>query len=234
MSKRLIAVNALLGLLALVFLWQIVRGLSAPRPLPAPPESRLAAQVGAPTPAEPRRRAPDEAAFGVIATKNPFNPSRSEAAGAAASPAAGQKVFLYGVVLDAGRSRAYIEDPASKRVFGYAVGDPVAGGRLERIAADRVVIARPEGPMELMLRDPSKPRAAPPPAVAPTTPSARPGQPVPPLVPRPGIAPQPGPGAGPVRERSPGEAASPSPPTSPPLPPGLLRRGVPALPEPPP
>jgi hypothetical protein len=72
------------------------------------------------------------------------------------------------VVLDGEKSRAYLEDAPGGRVFGYAVGDPVGGGSLERIADDRVTIRRPEGPIEVMLRDSSKPApttgAAPPPA----------------------------------------------------------------------
>src|SRR5207247_2555067 len=38
---------------------------------------------------------------------------------------------------------------------------PVAGGTLTTIAADRVIIARPEGPLDVRLRDPGKPRPAP-------------------------------------------------------------------------
>jgi len=49
----------------------------------------------------------------------------------------------------------------TKRVAAYRVGDPVAGGTLTTIAADRVIIARPEGPLDVRLRDPSKPRPAP-------------------------------------------------------------------------
>jgi hypothetical protein len=93
---------------------------------------------------------------------------------------------LHGVVLDGPKSRAYLEDPLVKRTFGYAVGDTL-GGRVESIAADRVVIGRGDESVEVLLRDPSKPRPTPPapgPAGAPpagaapsgtaTTPSATP------------------------------------------------------------
>ena len=49
----------------------------------------------------------------------------------------------------------------SGRVFSYGAGDSVGGGRLERIADDRVTIRRPEGAMEIMLRDSSKPASGP-------------------------------------------------------------------------
>jgi hypothetical protein len=40
------------------------------------------------------------------------------------------------------------------------MGDTVVGGRLQSISADRVVIARPEGLVEVLLQDPAKPRPA--------------------------------------------------------------------------
>jgi hypothetical protein len=64
--------------------------------------------------------------------------------------------------MDGQMSRAYLEDPVAKRTFGYAIGDTVAGGRVRSISADRVVIARPDGLVEVLLQDPAKPRVAPP------------------------------------------------------------------------
>jgi hypothetical protein len=93
-------------------------------------------------------------------------------------------------MLDGDRSRAYLEEPPAKSVFGYAVGDAVAGGRLDSIRSDRVVIARPEGPVEVLLQDPSKPKPVAPAAVNPagqgvrTQPSRPPGA-VQPQTPRP-------------------------------------------------
>jgi hypothetical protein len=62
------------------------------------------------------------------------------------------------VVIDGATRLAYLEDPITKRVFGYKTGDTVGGGHLEEIEEDRVVIKRPEGPLEVKLRDPSKPK----------------------------------------------------------------------------
>src|SRR2546425_9292640 len=82
-----------------------------------------------------------------------------------------------GVVLRDTNPIAYLEDPLTKRVAGYRIGDTIAGGRVEAITADHVLISRPDGIMDVRLRDPSKPRPAPPaqPAV--------PGQPPVPGVP---------------------------------------------------
>ena len=74
---------------------------------------------------------------------------------------AGPRPVLHGVVTDGDKSRAYIEDTPGGRVLSYGAGDTVGGGRLERIADDRVTIRRPEGAMEIMLRDSSKPASGP-------------------------------------------------------------------------
>ena len=97
-------------------------------------------------------------AFAVIAAQNLFNPGRSETVAVAVSVA---KPILHGVGIHGAQSRAYLEDPTAKRVAGYSVGDTMGGGKIQKIAADRVVIARPEGLIEVLLQDPSKPRPAP-------------------------------------------------------------------------
>jgi hypothetical protein len=113
----------------------------------------------------------------VIAAKHLFNPSRAEGGPAPAAPAVPlpPKPLLLGLVLDGPQSRAYLEDPTTKRVFGYQIGDAVAGGRLEKITGDKVVITRPDGPMEVLLRDPAKPRPVAPAAQAPPSPGFPPG-----------------------------------------------------------
>src|SRR5439155_223602 len=124
----------------------------------------------APAPAPESPRAP-ASAYTVVATRNVFSPTRSEGpalppAGAAAL--AGPKPNLHGVLLRDQNPVAYIEDPMTKRVAAYRVGDQIAGGTLTTIAADRVIIARPEGPLDVRLRDPAKPRPAPTPAAPPS------------------------------------------------------------------
>jgi hypothetical protein len=100
-----------------------------------------------------------------------------------AAPPAGPKPVLHGVLVDGEQSRAYLEDPVAKRVFGYTIGDTIGGGRLEQISEGGVVIRRADGPIEVILQDPTKPKAAtaqpsiPRPAVAVApTPTEKPSQ----------------------------------------------------------
>lgn len=178
MSKRLLIVNVLLATAAVVSVAYIARAVTAPTALPTPARPRSAPPPkAAPVRVAEPQRSP-ASAYSTVATRNVFSPTRSEATGAAAggnpTPAFG-KPNLYGIVLREGAAIAYLEDPATKRVSGYRLGDAIAGGTVKAISADHVVIARPDGQMDVRLRDPSKPR---PPA---------PGQP-----PTPGQLPVPG------------------------------------------
>ena len=164
--------NVVLGIVSLAFAIGIVRTLLVKHPMPRATASR-------PAPAPPPSMAagaaePGPEAYAVIAAQNLFSPARSETASAAAAlPVV--KPILHGVVIDGAKSRAFLEDPAVKRVSGYSVGDSVSGGRVQTIADDRVMIARPEGMMEVLLQDPSKPRPAPMAAAGPGV-TAAPGQ----------------------------------------------------------
>ena len=176
MSKRLLLLNVLLGGVCLFCLAFIVQRLvSAPvaeRRHPVTPSS-------GPVVAAPEIPRPAVSAYNVIASRSLFSPTRSEAPATATTGAllGGSKPNLQGVVLRDTNPIAYLEDPLTKRVAGYRIGDTIAGGRVEAITADHVLISRPDGNMDVRLRDPSKPRPAPPaqPAV--------PGQPPVPGVP---------------------------------------------------
>lgn len=196
MPKRLLALNLLLAAIAVVFSVQLIRTLSTQRSFPQPfvPPAVQAVASSRDEPAPPQ---PSLAAYGVVATRNLFNANRSEVvAEAPLTPSA--KPVLHGVVINEGVRVAYLEDPVTKRVFGYKTGDAVAGGQLEAIEEDRVVIKRPEGLLEVKLKDPNKPKpvvraptppagVAPvpgvPPSIAPSVPGVPP--PVPPVGPRP-------------------------------------------------
>jgi type II secretory pathway component PulC len=173
MPRRLLVLNAVLAILCVVFAVGIVRTLLVKHPVPGPaPAAQRAAAASQPT-ATTEAGNPGLDAFAVIAAQNLFNPGRSETAVAAAVSVA--KPILHGVVIHGAQSRAYLEDPTAKRVAGYSVGDTMGGGKIQKIADDRVVIARPEGLIEVLLQDPSKPRPAP---TAPAVPAgaAAPGQ----------------------------------------------------------
>ncbi len=167
MPRRLLVLNTVLGIVSLAFAVGTVRTLLAKHPMPVAAAGRPAPAPQSVATAGGADSGPE--AYGVIAAQNLFNPARSETATAAA--VAVVKPILHGIVIDGSKSRAFLEDPTVKRVGGYSVGDSVSGGKIQKIADDRVVIARPEGMVEVLLRDPSKPRPAPVPAVA-----AAPGQ----------------------------------------------------------
>jgi len=157
MLQRLLVLNVALGLVSLAFAVGIVRTLVVKHPMPsvtAPRPMAAAAPPAVPSTADP---GPDT--YAVIAAQNLFNPARSETATATA--VAVVKPILHGVVIQGGTSRAYLEDPTAKRVSGYSLGDTIGGGKIQKIADDRVLIVRPEGMVEVLLQDPSKPRPAP-------------------------------------------------------------------------
>jgi hypothetical protein len=232
MPRRLLIINGLLIVIAAGSAVFIARQLVTPMPMPLASRSRPA-----PPPAAREEASPQEAsAYASVATRNLFSPTRSESAptavtSAAASPAG--KPSLFGVVLRDGAPIAYLEDPGTKRVAGYRVGDAVAGGTVQTISADGVVITRPDGSLDVRLRDPSKPRSAPPPVSA-AVPGATGTQPVAGSPVLPGVIPPAGaiaptgqaliPPPGVVAP--PGQVVQPTGPTMPrrTLPPNLLRR----------
>jgi hypothetical protein len=169
MSRRFVLLNAALVVVALVSAAYMVNELRTPAP---PPARRTAPPPPAPAASAPPAAEP-ASSFTMVATRNLFSPTRSEAP-VAAAPGAPQlpRPNLYGIILRDGAPVAYLEDPASKRVGGYRVGDAVAGGTLKRIGADHVVLTRAEGDISVRLRDPSKPRPVAPPVAGPTPPGA--------------------------------------------------------------
>jgi hypothetical protein len=235
MPKKLLIINGLLIVIAAGSAVFIARQFMAPVAMPLPARSRAVTPPAA-------RQAPPGAqpgAYTTVAARNLFSPTRTESPpGAVASVASPTvKPNLFGIVLREGAPIAYLEDPSTKRVAGYRVGDVVAGGTVQTIAADNVLIHRPDGNLDVRLRDPSKPRTAPPPAaVGPSAP--RGAQPVVGAPPLPGVIPPaagsgvrvPGPVAAPPPGvvMPPGQIVGPgAPPIIPgrrPLPPNLLRR----------
>jgi hypothetical protein len=171
-SRRLFVVNVLVGALGCLFVAAQIREMVTGRPLPPVPAAR-ASQSAPDAAGQPAGQPVPIAAYQTIATKNLFNPGRSETT-VATAVAPGSKPVLHGVLIDGNKSRAYLEETPAGRVFGYAVGDTIAGGRLDSIGPDRVVIARPEGLVEVLLKDPSKPRAVAPAAASPVGQQASP------------------------------------------------------------
>lgn len=190
MPRRLLIANVVLAAIALGAAAYIVMEVTTP-PRPAPLRPHPVAEPQA-SPAPPPLAVTNVplGAYGVIASRNLFSPTRSETGGSAQARAALNlpKPTLFGVVLREGTLIAYLEDPSTKRVAGYRLGDAIAGGTVQAITADHVVLARPEGAVDVRLRDPSKPRPALPQAGA-----AIPGQPIVGAPPIPGTVPMPSP-----------------------------------------
>ncbi len=155
MSRRWLILNILMGAVGCLLAAGLIRELSTTRPPPARPAARPASSAPVSAPAQASSQGPQT--YGGIATKNLFHPGRSEAL-AGPVVATGSKPVLHGLVMDGPKSRAYLEDSVARRTFGYAVGDTVGSGRLQSISEDRVVIAGPDGPTEVLLQDPSKPK----------------------------------------------------------------------------
>ena len=230
MPRKLLLINAILIAIAAGSVVFIVRQLLAPTPLPLPTQGRPAPTAGVVVPSEAERPA---VAYPMVASKNLFSPTRTEApvVPQAATAINAPRPNLFGVVLRDGAPIAYLEDPTSKRISGYRVGDAVAGGTVQAISADTVSINRPDGKMDVRLRDPGKPRS---PATPPTAgvPGAQPAANLPGVIP-PAVPPALIPTPAPVPVQ-PG-VAQPQPGIPPtvgagrrPLPPNLLRR----LPQP--
>lgn len=244
------AANVVLAALAAVLVLYIARQFMAPMPLPV--GGRRAAASGAAVPAIDAPR-PPASAYNVVAARNLFSPTRTEApSGAVVTGAPLVKPNLFGVVVRESGSIAYLEDPTTKRVAGYRVGDRILGGTVQTIRADVVTIDVPGagGAIDVRLHDPGKPRATPaavtgtpqptvaapalpgviPPAAPPPAQVAQPTQP--PLV-QPGQVPPtviPGqPPAGVIPGQPPTVTTPPALPGRRPLPPNLLRRLPPGM-----
>ena len=214
MPRAFLAVN--LVLLAACALFVVLMVRTARTPWPAPEPARPRPPAASPTASPPAgESSPAAPAYTTIATRNLFSPTRSEAPPAPVAPVVTlPKPNLYGVVVREGASIAYLEDPVTKRVAGYREGDSIAGGTVQTISNDRIVLARPDGNVDVRLHDPSRPRPAAPPAAG--TPAGGPGRVVSPVTP-PGTQPAPPGGTAPPTAESPAGSRRA-------LPPSLLRR----------
>ncbi len=159
MSRPVLALNLSMAGLSVFFSIRVGHALFTPD-LRSP--SRIARPVAVTAPpnhdAAPNSRSRE--VYDVIATRTLFHPNRSEPTRSEAiapilPPA--PTLALYGVVISDDTRLAYLQDLATKQIFGYKTGDKLAGGQVERIEPDRVVITRTDGPFEVMLHRPREP-----------------------------------------------------------------------------
>ncbi|PYM88499.1 MAG: hypothetical protein DME13_02050 [Candidatus Rokuibacteriota bacterium] len=241
MPRRFVALNLALAAAATLLIVYIVRQFVAPMPLPV--GGRRAAGPAMSTVTDTAKTPPS--AYNVVAARNLFSPTRTEAPSSTSVTALPvSRPNLFGVVVRDSGSIAYLEDPTTKRVAGYRVGDKIQGATVQAIKADGVTIDGPGGPMDVRLHEPNKPRAMPAAATA-TPPSVAPALPgvIPPAAtaPAPSQAAQPPPqpaqqGMVPPAGQPPGVAVPGQPGVTPPvipgrrpLPPNLLRRLPPGM-----
>jgi hypothetical protein len=193
MPRRLVAANVVLAALAAVLVLYIARQFMAPMPLPVGGRRAAASGTGAPAMDGPR---PPASAYNVVAARNLFSPTRTEApSGSVVTGAPLVKPNLFGVVVRESGSIAYLEDPTTKRVAGYRVGDRILGGTVQAIRADVVTIDVPGagGALDVRLHDPGKPRATPAAVTGTPQPTVAPALPgvIPPAAPAPAQVAQP-------------------------------------------
>src|SRR2546428_6020373 len=124
MRRTFVALNLALAAVATLLIVYIARQFIAPMPLPV--GGRRAATAGSAAVTDPPR--PPASAYNVVAARNLFSPTRTEAptSGAVATTPL-LKPNLFGVVVRESGSIAYLEDPKTQRVAGYRVGDPSPG-----------------------------------------------------------------------------------------------------------
>ena len=150
MPRRLLMLNAALVAVAVVCALYVARQLLTPMPLPLPARASASGESTAATAATGGQ--PGE--YSVVASRNLFSPTRSDTQTALTTdggPAVPMvRPILHGVVLREDAPIAYLEDPSIKRVAGYRIGDSIVGGTVQTIAADHVVIRRPEGPVDVV------------------------------------------------------------------------------------
>jgi type II secretory pathway component PulC len=218
MGRRLLLLVDGILLVVAVFLGVRLFETWSARPSATPPDVSSPAVSEAPRAAQSAPPRPPLTAYAVIAERNLFSATRTEAPPEPPRPAAAAgppvppapRPRLHGVVLlPEGRGRAYLEDVQRRRVQAYSVGDQVGDARLENIKSDRVVLRRGGETFEVLLYDPTKPRQAPPPSVQ----SPEGGTPGRPVIRRPSPpTPSPGPGVrAPGRPRTPTPAPAPTP-----------------------
>jgi len=224
MTKGLRLVTVLFAGIAIVLVVVIVREMTARPPRPAATRTQPTATTVAPSAAAAPAAPPAAGAgnYGVIASRNLFSPTRTEAPPAPPpAPVVNlPKPNLYGVIFQDAGPVAYLEDPVTKRVARYRIGDTVAGGTLKSIDSDSVVLSRPDGQIAVRLHDPTRPRPAAPPAAMPTPGAPMPGGATPtPATPTPRT-----PTVFPPQGLAPAGTSSPSAISRRPLPPSVLGR----------
>jgi len=161
-SRPLLALNLLFAGLSIFCFIRLGLALFAPDPS-SPVGIARSIATAAPRNHDAAPRSRRAGAYDLIATRTLFHPSRSEPTPSEAiipivPPA--PTLELHGVVISDDTRFAFLQDVVTNQIFGCKTGDRVAGGQVERIEPDRVVIMRADGPFEVVLRRPRGPQPA--------------------------------------------------------------------------
>jgi len=160
LSRPLLALNLVLAGLSVFFSIRIGNALFAPAPRSTSPVARTVAAAG-PRDHGAARNSASSGAYDVIATKSLFDPNRSQSTSSevmAPRLRPAPTLALHGVAISDDTRVAFVQDLVTKQLSGYKTGDKLAGGQVERIEPDRVVIMRADGPIEVLLRRPKEPQ----------------------------------------------------------------------------
>ena len=163
MPRRVLALNLVMAGVSVFCCLRIGHALFAPASrVPAISASALA--VSGERDQNTARTSHSSGYYELIAARSVFNPNRSDSASAESADrplVAPPMLALYGVAISDDTRVAFVQDLATKRISSYKTGDQLAGGRLERIEPDRVVIFRADGTVELLLHRPKEPLSLP-------------------------------------------------------------------------
>ena len=137
--------NGLLAAISTLLVVYIVRELVTPFGKPPPVQPAAVAAMVPDSPSRPTAVV-SQARNTLIVARNLFSPDRSDSPGGGAATAgapatARVKPQLFGVVLGQ-IATAYLEDPITKHVGGYRVGEVVAGASIRAIEATGWWISR--------------------------------------------------------------------------------------------
>ena len=161
LARPLLGLNLLLAGLSAFSSIRIVHAVFAPD-LQSPSRVARPLAVAVPIDHGAVRSSRSSGVYDVIATRTLFHPNRSEPrsleAMAPILPPA-PTLALYGVAISDDTRVAFVQDLVTKQILGYKTGDKLAGGQVERIEPDRVVIMRADGPIEVLLHQPKESQA---------------------------------------------------------------------------
>jgi type II secretion system (T2SS) protein C len=154
--RRLLALNLVMAGVSVFCCLRIGHALFAPAPQP-PSSTARALAVPGDHDQNIVRTSRSSGYYETIASRSLFNPDRAESApaeSAGRAPLTIPTLALYGVAISDDTRVAFVQDLATKRISSYKTGDPLAGGRVERIEPDQIVINRADGPIEIRLHRP--------------------------------------------------------------------------------